>query len=204
MGFGLIFLGYLTLLFFKILPIGILGTLLMYRGLTKLSGYGKYFVMAKNACLVFFIYFVIYGAFWLSAFTGMSDIAQTTLFKNLDDIIYYGILLVYSFLLYKALGGISRDVGFEKGVRREKSCTSCLYVFAGMTVLRIILTLCSFTEIASYLTIALLFFELLWLAYTCVYLYSCYMMIATQEIIDDEDKKMREYDEKFSLRKRKK
>ena len=37
MGFGVIFLGYVTLLFFKIVPVGIIGAYLMYRGLSRLS-----------------------------------------------------------------------------------------------------------------------------------------------------------------------
>ena len=42
------------------------------------------------------------------------------------------------------------------------------------------------------------------IAYSAVYIYSCYMMIATQEIIDEEERKIREYDEKYSMRRKKK
>jgi len=55
-----------------------------------------------------------------------------------------------------------------------------------------------------YLRLPMLIYEMLWLVYSAVYIYSCYMMIATQEIIDDENRKMREYDKKYSMLKRKK
>ena len=52
----------------------------------------------------------------------------------------------------------------------------------------------------SYLNLSLVVFEVIWLIYSAAYIYSCYMMIATQQIIDDENRKMREYDEKYSFR----
>ena len=59
MGFGLIFLGWVTLLFFKVLPVGILGAFLMYKGLSKLCEYSEEFCKDNNfvirykACALF-------------------------------------------------------------------------------------------------------------------------------------------------------
>lgn len=201
MGFGLIFLGWITLLFFKIMPIGIVGSLLMYRGLSRLSDYGRDFIRAKKACLVLMAYFVVFGVMWTLDIIGVFRFTEVRALVYADEILYYASLLVFSYFLYKGLGDISRQTGFEKGIKREQKCISLLIVFVLFTAARI---LCYFFGVEMYLRFAMLVYELFWLAYSAMYIYSCYMMIATQEIIDEENKKMREYDEKYSMLKRKK
>ena len=117
---------------------------------------------------------------------------------------YRTILVVFSVFLYRALGDISRQVGFEKGIKREKSCTSLVIVFVIFLAIQLLLSFISIGKYEAYLNLALVIFELLWLISSAVYIYSCYMMIATQDIIDEENKKMREYDRKYSFRNLKK
>lgn len=205
MGFGLIFLGRSTLFFFKTLPpVNIIGCLLMLKGLDRLSSYGDNFKKAKNAIVAFLAYFVIYNILWLLSLTNVFDYSKIFSLVYCDQILYRTILVIFSVFLYRALGDISREVGFEKGMKREKSCTSLVIVFVVFLAIQL---LCSFIGVGkyeAYLNLALVIFELLWLISSAVYIYSCYMMIATQDIIDEENKKMREYDEKYSFRRLKK
>lgn len=200
MGFGLLFSGWVTLLFFKVVPIGIVGALLMHKGLCKLSGYSDSFVKAKNACLALEIYFILFGVMWTLDMFQIFRFTQITSLVYADEILYYTALCVFSYYLYKGLGDICRQTGFDKGIMREHRCNSLLIVFVIFTAVRII---GYFFGIEMYLRLPLMIFELFWLIYSGIYIYSCYMMIATQEIIDDEIKKMKEYDEKYSMLKRK-
>ena len=200
MGFGLIFLGWSTLLFLKTLPpANIIGCLLMMKGLGKLEAYGTSFTKAKNACAVLMSYFVLYNIAWLLDMFKIFKVFELPNSMIIDSVIYYACLFTFAILLYKALGDISRQVGFEKGIRREKSSISFVIVFLVFVVVQVVLSYIN-TEYAAYLKLTLFIFELLWLIYSGVYIYSCYMMIATQEIMDEEDRKMREYDEKYSFR----
>lgn len=205
MGFGLIFLGWSTLFFFKTLPpVNIIGALLMLRGLEKLSPYGENFRKAKNTSAAFLAYFTVYTVLWLVGILGIFDYSKIYFFVYLDAVVYRTILIVLSVLLYRALGTISKEVGFEKGIKREKNCTSLVIVFVIFLAIQLAASLVGLGKYEAYLNLALVAFELLWLIYSAVYIYSCYMMIATQEIIDDENKKMQEYDRKYSFRKLKK
>lgn len=205
MGFGLIFSGWSTLFFFKTLPpINILGCLLMLKGLDRLSGYGDSFRKAKNACVAFLAYYIIYTIMWILNILKIFDYGKIFSLVYADQILYRTILVVFSVFLYRALGDISRQVGFEKGIKREKSCTSLVIVFVIFLAIQLLLSFISIGKYEAYLNLALVIFELLWLINSAVYIYSCYMMIATQDIIDEENKKMREYDRKYSFRKLKK
>lgn len=197
MGFGLIFMGWATLLFFKVLPIGIIGCILMLKGLEKLEVYGKSFTKAKYACIAFLAYFVLFGILWTLNLTGIFDYTAYKPLLYVDEIVYYLILCIYSIFLYRALEDISAQVCFDKGKLRAKRASSLVIVFVLFSALRFALIPFGYEK---YLRLPLVLFELLWMLYTCMYLYSCYMMIATDEIIEEENRKMREYDEKYSYR----
>lgn len=205
MGFGLIFLGWSTLFLFKTLPpVNIIGCFLMMRGLDRLSDYGSNFKRAKNAAVSFLAYFVAYSVLWILNILNVFDYSRIFAFVYLDVIVYRTILVIFSVFLYRALGDISRQVSFEKGIKREQNCTSFVIVFVIFLAIQLVSSLVGIGKYEAYLNLALVVFELVWLIKSAVYIYSCYMMIATQEIIDDENKKMREYDEKYSFRKLKK
>lgn len=201
MGFGLIFLGWSTLLFFKILPpVNILGCLLMLKGLEKLSGYNKDFERAKNADAVLLAYYIFYCVMWILDIFGIYDFAKNTNLLYLDAIVYRTVLILFSVFLYRALGNISREVEFDKGIKRERNCTSLVIVFVIFLGIQLAVSFANIGKYESYLNLSLVVFEVIWLIYSAAYIYSCYMMIATQQIIDDENRKMREYDEKYSFR----
>jgi len=194
MGFGIIFLGYATLLFFKTIPVGLIGAYLMYKGLSKLSVYGEKFCKARNVSAVFFVYFAVYTVLWIA------NVLQTEIVAIADSLVYYGIFCVFQIVLCNALESISGQVGYDKGIRKARVCKTATYVFIAASIVRIVL---SFFSLAGYMTVAMMFYELLLLFITASFIYSCYMMIATQDIIDEENKKMREYDEKYSMLKKK-
>ena len=197
MGFGLLFCGWVTLLFFKVLPVGIIGCILMLKGIVKLEEYNQSFKKTKYACIAFLVYFLLYGVLWVLDLSGVYGFMSNSLLLHADELCYYIILSVYSLFLYSSLGAISEDVEFDKGIVRAKRASSLVIVFAVFTALRVFFSGFIFE---GYLRLALFFFEIVWLVYTAIYLYSCYMMIANEEIINDEMKKMREYDAKYSFR----
>lgn len=196
MGFGLLFCGWVTLLCFKVLPVGIIGCVLMLSGLVKLEVYERGFKRAKEMCYVFLAYFVVYGVIWTLDLAGVFGFMNNIVLLRIDELLYYVILSVYSFLLHSAISSISVATGFDKGVLRAKRANSLVIVFVFFTALRVIFSGFMFE---GYLRLALFVFEIVWLIYTATLLYNCYMMIATQEIIDEEQKKMREYDAKYSF-----
>ena len=201
MGFGLLFLGYVTLLFFKIVPVGVLGAYLMHRALSKLSPYGENFVKAKNISRVMFVYFALYTVLWVLNTFGFSGIFSSYVFVICDMLLYYGIFCTFNICLCKALSDISRQTGYEKGERKAKVCITASYVFAVGVIIRGFLY---FFSASGYVAFTLAVYEFVLLVMTTAFIYCCYMMIATDEIIDEENKKIREYDEKYSMLKRKK
>lgn len=201
MGFGLLFLGYVTLVFLKIVPVGLLGAYLMYRGLVKLCPYGENFVKARKMSEVFFIYFAIYTAFWTANTFGFSSLLQNELFVLFDTIVYYGVFCVFSTYLIRALADISEQTGYQKGKRKATVCINAVYVLVLVVVVKTVL---SVFNLSGYMTLPALLYEFVLLIVNSEFIYSCYMMIATEEIINEENKKMREYDEKYSMLKKKK
>ena len=201
MGFGLLFLGWTTLLGLRIIPpLDIIGCLLMIKGLTKLENYG--FEKAKVSCATLLGYNILYAVLWVLKLIKVFDVFSYTAVVYADFIIYHAVLLTYAVLLYKALGGISEQVGFEKGIKREKSGISLAIVLAFFLVLQLVLPFIKPVQAYSgYLAFAVTLFQFVWIIFSGIYIYSCYMMIATQEIIDDEEKKIREYDQKNAFKK---
>ena len=105
MGFGLLFSGYITLLFFKVLPPAMaVGAYLMYRALDKLSVYGKAFRAARAASLALGIYYVLFTAIWIGRMAGLfNSVLSSNTFVVFDDVIYYALLLFLHLMLYSAL-----------------------------------------------------------------------------------------------------
>lgn len=197
MGFGIIFLGFLMLFGMRVVPSGILGGLLMLPGLVKLVPYGDSFKRARNACAGLTVYFLLFGTVWTLSIMGVINLASFQSVLVADETVYYTVLVIFCLLLYKALGDISKQTGFEKGIVKEKRAVSLTVVFAAFTAIRLIVTIFGY---GAYLKLPLTVFELIWLIYGASYIYSCYMMIATEEIIDKENRKIREFDEKHAGR----
>ena len=201
MGFGLLFLGWTTLLGLRMIPpLNIIGCLVMLKGLTKLETYG--FQKAKISCTALLGYHVLYTVLWLLDLTNLFNVFSFSVAVYADALLYPAFLITYALFLYKALGGISKQVEFEKGIKREKSCTSLAIVLAFFLIVQFVFPFIKPLQAYSvYLTFAVTLFQYVWIIFSGIYIYSCYMMIATQEIIDDENKKIREYDQKNAFKK---
>ena len=196
MGFGLIFAGYITLLFFKIMPPAMaVGAYLMHKGLKKLEMYGKNFLYAANTAAVLCGYYVLNTCVWIIRFSGIGKgIVSGKAFGFCDDVIYYGILLVFHIFLYSALLGISRECGYDKGIKRTYMSRMLMTMFYIFTVINIVF---SAFDVVSYIPFASYICQIAWILYTSVFIYGCYMRIATDELIQDEEKKIAEYDRKY-------
>ena len=201
MGFGLLFAGYVSLLFFKTLPPAMAaGFFIAYRGLAKLAGYHRPFGAAASAAAVLVGYFALYTALWLGQLFRVWTLLTNGVFLFADDLVYKALLLVFHLLLYRATGGLCREVGDTKGVRGTASAT--VFMAAAYLLAAARYGAGAF-GIVGYFPLAELIAVTLWICRTAVMIYGRYMRIATPEIIDDENKKMREYDAKYSFRKRK-
>ena len=196
MGFGLLFAGYITLLFFKIMPPAMaVGAYLMYKGLKKLEIYGKNFLYAANSAALLLAYYILYIGVWIMRFAGIGKgVVSGKIFGFCDDIVYYGILLVFHIFLYCSLLEISRECGYDKGIKRAYMSRMLMAMFYIFTVINIAFS--SF-NIVSYIPFASYICQLAWIVYTALFIYGCYMRIATDEIIQDEEKKIAEYDRKY-------
>lgn len=200
MGFGLIFIGYITLLFFKVMPPAMaVGAYLMHRGLKKLSIYGKSFEKAAYASAVLCGYYVLYCGIWLVRFSGLGDgIFSGKVFTFCDDILYYGILLAFHIFMYAAFENMSRECGFLKGIKKAYMSRVLMAMFYVLTAINIPMYLFG---VKSYMPFACTVCQFVWIIYTSVYVYSCYMNFVTDEVLAEEQKKIAEYDAKYGYKK---
>lgn len=203
MGFGLIFAGYITLLFFKVMPPAMaIGSYLMYRGLVKLRDYGKNFLYASYAAIALIGYYLLYCAIWIFRMAGFGEkIVTSTVFMLCDDIVYYAALLVFHIFLYAALFDISNQCGYDKGIKKAYMSRVLTAMFYVLTAANIPLY---YAGISTYLPLACFLCQVVWIIYTAVYIYGCYMRIATDELIAEEEKKIAQYDAKYAYRRRRK
>ena len=173
MGFGLIFIGYINFLFFKILPpIMALGAYLSYRGLKKLSIYGKSFDMCAKISGAMCIYFILYTSTWfLDALNIGKAFFDSKMFSFADSVLYYGLLLVFHIFLYASLESICNECGYEKGVKKANMARMFMFITYAITVAGLFLQ----TSIFGYVQILS---TVVWFLYTAGYIYSCYMRIA--------------------------
>ena len=200
MGFGLLFSGYITLLFFKVLPPAMaVGAYLMYRALDKLSVYGKAFRAARAASLALGVYCVLFTAIWIGRMAGLfNSVLSSNTFVVFDDVIYYALLLFLHVTLYAAIEGISKECEYKKGIRSVRFARVLTAMFYVLTAGSIVLDLLSVGTILSLLCFIC---QIIWYIYTAIIIYGCYMRIATQEIIDDEEKKLAQYNAARKIKK---
>ncbi len=198
MGFGLIFLGYLSLLFFKAIPIELLGFYAIYIGLEKLGGYNKYFKYAKYACIYMFALSAALSAVWIARVTGLRpDFIDSTLYIYSEQIIYHIGLAIFHALLYKAIYEICRSVGYFKGKSRTKFALVTMIIFYVGELLMAFLP-----KFSGYLMKPVFAFQIIWYIVTALLIYSCYMRICTDEQLEREKKKLAEFDAKYGKKKK--
>ena len=201
MGFGLLFIGYASLLFFKVMPPAMLVcAYVMYRGLSKLSEYGQYFGKAAYSAAFLGIYHALYTVIWIVSALGFFDgLFKSKLFVLCDDLLYYGLLLVFHIFMYRGIYDISKFCGYAKGIKRVYMSRVLMAMFYTFAVISLPL---NYFGIQSYIPLAHFICEIVWLIYTVVFIYGCYMRIANDEIIEEEEKKIAEFDAKYAYKRK--
>ena len=197
MGLGLLFAGYITLLTFKVLPpVLVVGAYLMYTSFKKMSGYGKEFVNAKISAAVFGVYCTAYSVLWISELAfSYPAVLKNPVFALCESICYTGLLIYLHVTLLSALEALCTSCGYEKGVKRAKFSKVLMTTFAFLAVLAAIL---SALGVKSYVPLAELIAQTAWFIYTAVLIYGCYMHIATDEMIAEDEKLEKERINKLS------
>ena len=197
MGLGLLFAGYITLLTFKVLPpVLVAGAYLKYSAHKKMSVYGKEFEKAKISAAVFGIYCAAYSALWITELVSPGiSVLKNTVFSLCESICYTGLLIYLHITLLSALEKLDSSCGYEKGVKRAKFSRVLMTTFAVLAVLAAVL---STLGVKSYVPLAELIAQTAWFIYTAVLIYGCYMHIATDEIIAEDEKLEKERISKLS------
>ncbi len=197
MGLGLLFSGYITLLTFKVLPpVLVVGAYLMYAALKKLSIYGKDFVNAKISAVVFGIYCAAYSALQIAdAALLKNSVLGNGIFAFCESIAYTALLVYLNTMIIKAVTGLCKYCGYEKGIKRANFAKTLMATFAVFAIISAVMTKLG---IKSYLPLAQLIAQTAWLLYTAVFLYGCYMHIATDEMIEQDEKAEKERIRKLS------
>lgn len=189
MGFGLIFIGYATLLLFRIVPIELVGFFLIYMGLDKLEAHEQLFKYAKYASVYMFLESVLSSFMWIARFTGMEiPYIMTDSFAAIENILYHCGLLILTVLLMRGICRLAKSVGYEKGAKRATFAIAATLVFylAELCVALI-------PKASAFMALPLMLFQLLWLCVNLFVIFGCYMMIVNDEILEKEEQKYSEY-----------
>ena len=191
MGFGLLLVGYMTLLLLKLVPIEIVGFFVMYLALDKLERQESSFKYAKYACVYMFLESVLGSMMWLQEVTGAKmGILSQPYFSTVENILYHAGLFVFHILLYLAVRNISAKVGYTKAVARARFGMVAISIFY---VAHICAALIPGGQI---MVMPLGVYQILLMLYNLFVLFGCYMMIVTDEMLEKEEKKYNEFLEK--------
>lgn len=191
MGFGLLLVGYLTLLLLKMVPIEIVGFFVIYLALDKLQNQEPSFRYAKYASVYMFLEAALGSMMWLEEVTGMKmGIISEPYFVTVENVLYHSGLLVFHLLLYMGIRNIAKNVGYTKAVGRAR-------VASVATVIFYVAHLCSaFIPGAQIMVVPLGVYQIFLLLFNIFILLGCYMMIVTDEMLEKEEKKYNEFLEK--------
>lgn len=189
MGFGLVVIGYATLLLFRLLPVDLLGFFLLYLGLDRLERHEKAFRPAKYAAIGMFLESAVYAYRWLSAYSGLKSLpffapAADPRFLFWEEAAYHAGLLVFHLLLYRGVRAISAATSYEKGIRRARFGAVAAVVFYAAQLCATVIP-----NAAKYFAAPLVVFQLVWFGFTLLMLFGCYMMIVTDEMLKAEEEK---------------
>ena len=196
MGFGLVFIGYASLLAFRVIPIELIGFFLIYLGAEKLQAHDKKFSAVKIASAAMFFESALGAVIWLSKVIKIPfGFLSSQTVENIENIFFHSGLVILLALLYRGVISISKAVGYNKGVVRAKfAFVSMIIFYAAQICLAVLPTL------SAVLSLPVLIFQLLWMMINLILLYGCYAMIVTGEMLEKEEKKYNEYLEKHRPR----
>ncbi len=191
MGFGLLLVGYITLLAMKIVPIEIVGFFVMYLALDKLEVQEKSFRYAKYAAIYMFLEQILGSMSWLQEVTGHKmGFVSGPMFTTVENLLYHVGLLVFHLLLYLGIRNISKNVGYTKAVGRVRVAAVATVIFYAAHFCAAVI------PDSQIMAVPLGIYQILLLFFNLFVLLGCYMMIVTDEMLEKEEKKYNEFLEK--------
>lgn len=193
MGFGLILPGILSLLMYRLVPIELFGFAAAYKGLDKLSAYGKSFVRAKYASAALVAFSAVDAVIWLCKVFSLADNGDTVL--SVLNVVHTALVTVFLVLLSLALCSIAKKCGYAKGEKRAKFGI----IFTAVYVVSLIIG----AIVPSAAAVPMFFSILLYLYYPYT-VYGFYMMIVTDDIIEKERIALEVFDKRFGSERKKK
>ena len=191
MGFGLLLVGYMTLLLLKIVPIEIVGFFVMYLAIDKLERQESSFKYAKYACIYMFLESILGSMMWLQEVTGTRmGLLSEPYFATVENVLYHVGLCAFHLLLYMAIRNISSKIGYTKAVGRARFAAVAIIIFY-------VAHICAaFIPGGEIMVVPLGAYQILLMLFNLFLLVGCYMMIVTDEMLEKEEKKYNEFLEK--------
>jgi len=182
MGFGLLVIGYISVL--GVLPylylylswsvfIAVAGGCIMLAGFCKLQGYNIYFKAMKYICIAYIL--VLLGGAPFYIFFG--EITYSPVFMVVTKIIRTCVMFVFHFFLITAVSALAKEIENKTVAAKAKRNMVVTYVFFSAFVLE-------FFDMAEFAAV-LLVFTLVYFILMLSLLFSCYMRI-TYEGRDEE------------------
>lgn len=194
MGFGLIWAGYSTLIFLRLVPVELFGFLFVLKGLHKLRNYNKFFAYAKLSVYPILLFSLADAVYWI---LNRLEIVTYSYADNIFTFLHSLVLLPFYFLLFAALREISNEVGYPKGMKRATLATSTAivyYLVLAVSKMRI-------PELDQYFIAAEYIFYIVLFVITELAVYACYRAITTDEAEKKEEEELRKFEERFGRKK---
>ena len=192
MGFGILLLGYPLILSVTLHSMGfcfeILGYLIMFRALSVLSEYGKYFRYAKyavSALIPLGAFSLILQSFsWFGA-PELYDTVSSAVSVPYSILLAVG-LLVFHMLLLLAVKTIAREVDLPKLVTEASRNMIVTWLYFGAAVISCFLNVPAVTDVLPYYKLLgyVSLFGVIWILLNAKMIFVCYMRIC---LPGDED-----------------
>lgn len=190
MGFGLIFLGLICLLFFRYVPVELLGFIAIYKGLAKLVPYGRTFVFAKNSGIAMLAFSAVDAVLWFVQIADIATIPNTL--ALIMEYVHAALVVAFLMFLSDAFNDIATQCGYEKGISRAKLGKVLCLTYALSVV---------FTAFVPIVSIVTLIISLLLYIFYPFMTYGYYMMIVTDSILEKERIAIEAFDKRFGKKK---
>ena len=200
MGFGLLIIGYISILgFFPDLYIyysfsiyiAVAGGLVMLAGFVKLQEYNIYFKIMKYICVAYIVILLGFTPFLIPHHS--EEFIQN--FMYVSKIIRIFFLFIFHYFLFSGISSLANSISnviVMKGAKRNIFLT---YVFFIATILGI------FSIFGAYYLIGMMLFGLIYYFMALVVLFSCYMRITYEGHDEAVEEKIKKLDNRFKKKK---
>lgn len=192
MGFGILCVGYLCLLLFRVIPIEPIGFYLITLACDKLSAQNKAFRAPRNAAALLFFESIFGALLWIDNIVGIfPPTFSVELLTTVENAVYYVGLLIFHLLLYHATHAISSQVGYDGGKRNTRIgfATTCIFYIGELVAF--------VPALRPYLSLPLALFQLIWMFWNVVLLVGCYRMIVNDDMLEREEQKYQAFLDKY-------